>query len=139
MSWLLDTDVLSQPAKSRGDRNVVAWLEREKDRCFTSSVVIAQLALWVRMKQGRQRAMLQTWLSDLLRAMEGRVISFNVTIAHVWAEQQALLSASGQPMPLEDSYIAATAKRHGFTIVTGNDRDFRRSGVKTLNPFRETT
>lgn len=27
-------------------------------------------------------------------------------------------------MPVEDSYIAATARRHGLTIVTGNDKDF---------------
>ena len=48
MNWLLDADVLSQPAKKRGDLRVVAWLEAEKDRCYTSSVVIAQLAYWVR-------------------------------------------------------------------------------------------
>ena len=47
MSWLIDTDVLSQPAKRRGDPRVIAWLEQEKDRCYTSAVVIAQLAHWV--------------------------------------------------------------------------------------------
>ena len=43
MSWLLDADVLSQPAKRKGDAAVVAWLEREKDECYTSAVVVAQL------------------------------------------------------------------------------------------------
>jgi hypothetical protein len=38
-------------------------------------------------------------------------------------------------MPVEDSLIAATARRHGLTIVTGNDRDFRRPGLKVFNPF----
>ena len=52
MSWLLDADVLSQPAKRLGDARVKAWLEREKDRCYTSAVVIAQLAYWVRTKEG---------------------------------------------------------------------------------------
>jgi predicted nucleic acid-binding protein len=42
-------------------------------------------------------------------------------------------------MPLADSYIAATARRHGLTVVTGNDRDFDRPGVKALNPFKEIT
>jgi predicted nucleic acid-binding protein len=40
-------------------------------------------------------------------------------------------------MGVEDSYIAATARRHGLTIATGNDRDFRRRGLKVFNPFRE--
>ncbi len=29
MSWLLDADVLSQPAKRKGNPGVVAWLEQE--------------------------------------------------------------------------------------------------------------
>ena len=40
-------------------------------------------------------------------------------------------------MPVEDSYIAATAHRHGLTIATGNDRDFKRPGLKVFNPFKE--
>ena len=137
MSWLLDADVLSQPAKKHGDSRVVAWLEAEQDECYTSSVVIAQLAFWVRSKEGRSREALQTWLTRLTDAMHGRIISFNVSVAHVWAEHQQLLAAAGQKMPLEDSYIAATARRHNLTIATGNEKDFRRPGLKVFNPFRE--
>mgnify|MGYP003351921343 CR=1 FL=1 len=70
-------------------------------------------------------------------AMHGRIHGFNVTVAHVWAEQEHLLEKAGQPMPVEDGYIAATARRHGLTIVTGNDKDFRRPGLKVFNPFKE--
>ena len=48
-----------------------------------------------------------------------------------------MLDKAGQRMPVEDSYIAATARKHGLTIATGNDRDFRRPGLKVLNPFKE--
>jgi toxin FitB len=137
MSWLLDADVLSQPAKSQGDAKVVAWLHTEHDRCYTSAVVIAQLAYWVRTKKGRQREALQAWLTRLIDALHGRIHGFNVSVAHVWAEQQRQLDEAGQRMPLEDSYIAATARRHGLTIVTGNDRHFRRPGLKVFNPFKE--
>jgi len=137
MSWLLDTDVLSQLAKTQGDAEVVAWLEAEEDNCYTSSIVIAQLAYWVRTKQGRQRAALQTWLTRLLETMEGRVYSFNVSIAHVWAEQEHLLEKEGKLMAVEDSYIAAMARRYGLTIVTGNEKDFKRPGLKVFNPFKE--
>lgn len=136
MSWLIDADVLSQPAKRRGDARVIAWLEREEDRCHTSTVVIAQLAYWVRSKEGKQRDALQGWLRQLLDAMEGRVLGFSISVAHVWAEQQRAFDRAGVRMPLADSYLAATARRHGLTVATGNDRDFRRPGIKVFNPFK---
>lgn len=137
MSWLLDADVLSQPAKKNGNAGVIAWLEREKDNCYTSAIVIAQLAFWVRGKQGKQRETLQKWLTQLVEAMQGRILGFNVSVAHVWAEQQHQLEKAGQPMPVEDSYIAAIARRHNLTVATGNEADFRRPGVKVFNPFTE--
>ena len=137
MSWLLDADVLSQPAKRKGDTRVIAWLEREESRCHTSTIVVAQLAYWVRTKDGRPREQLQRWLRDLLDAMEGRILGFSVGVAHVWAEQQRAFDRDGVRMPLADSYVAATAKRHGLTIVTGNEKDFRRPGLKVLNPFKD--
>ncbi len=137
MSWLLDADVLSQPAKTQGDPRVIAWLRAERDDCYTSAVVIAQLAYWVRTKRGKQREALQAWLTRLVDAMHGRIHGFNVSVAHVWADLQRQLDETGQRMPIEDSYIAATARRYGLTIVTGNDRHFRRPGLKVFNPFQE--
>jgi predicted nucleic acid-binding protein len=137
MKWLVDADVLSQPAKRKGEARVIAWLRREADRCYTSAVVIGQIAYWVRTREGRKRALLQSWLRRLVDSLEGKIIGYNVAIAHVWAEQKAMLEAAGQPMPVEDSFIAATARRHNLTIVTGNDKDFRRPGLRVFNPFTE--
>lgn len=138
MSWLLDADVLSQPAKKNGHAGVVAWLEQEKDNCYTSAIVIAQLAYWVRSKRGRQREALQAWLTRLIEALHGRILGFNVSVAHIWAEQQHKLEEIGQSMPVEDSYIAAIAIRHNLTVATGNEKDFRRPRIRLFNPFRET-
>ena len=137
MSWLLDADILSQPAKRHGDARVIAWLEQEKPRCYTSAVVIAELAFWVRSKEGRQRQLLQEWLTQLVAGLHGRILSFNASVAHVWAEQERELQEAGQRMPVEDSYFAATARRHNLTVVTGNDKHFRRPGLKVFNPFKE--
>ena len=76
MNWLLDTDVICQPGKRHGDARVVAWLERDKNRCYTSAVVLAQLAYWVRTKEGRQRLALQAWLRRLVDFMHGRIFGF---------------------------------------------------------------
>jgi predicted nucleic acid-binding protein len=127
VSWLLDSDVLSQPAKKAGNTRVIRWLEKHQHQCYTSSVIIAQLAFWVRTKRGRQRV-----------AMQGRILGFNVSVAHVWADQQYQLRSAGKPMPVEDSYIAAIARRHNLTIATGNVKDFQRPGIKIFDPFAES-
>ena len=138
MNWLLDADVLSQPAKKNGHAGVIAWLEQEKENCYTSAIVIAQLAYWVHSKRGKQREALQAWLTRLIEALHGRVLGFNVSVTHVWAEQQHKLEEIGQPMAVEDSYIAAIAIRHDLTVATGNEKDFRRPGIRLFNPFEDT-
>jgi len=65
----------------------------------------------VRTKKGRPREALQEWLRRLIDALHGRVHGLNVSVAHAWAEQQRQLDQAGQRMPIEDSYIAATARR----------------------------
>ena len=69
-------------------------------------------------------------------ATHGDIQGFNVSVASVLVEQERLLERAGQRMPVEGGYIAATARRHGLTIVTGNDKDFRRPVV--FNPFKDT-
>ena len=41
---------------------------------------------------------------------------FDVSVAHVWAEQEHPLERVGQRMPVGDGYIAATARRCRLTI-----------------------
>lgn len=137
MSWLLGTDVISQPAKKHGDKKVIAWMQREKEHCYTRTIVIAQLAYWVRSKEGKQRDQLQQWLTRLTTAMQGRILGFNLSVAHVWADQEIILEKAGKRMPLEDSYIAATARKYDLTIATGNVKDFDRPGIKVFNPFED--
>lgn len=99
-----------------------------------------EMSAWrVRTKEGRTRTRLQQWLHRSIESLQGRILSFNVATAHVWADQKFLVERAGHRMPVQDSYIAATARRHDLTIVTGNDKDFRRSGLKVFNPFTELT
>jgi hypothetical protein len=67
----------------------------------------------------------------------GRILRFNVSTAHVWAELQHQFQAVGKPMLVEDSYIAAIAQRHNLTVATGNVKDFQRPGVRVFDPFTE--
>ena len=82
-----------------------------------------------------KRRALQQWLTRLVEAMEGRILSFNTTVATVWGRQEAEFSEKGCAMAMPDSFIAATARRHKLTIVTRNVAHYNRPGLRTLNPF----
>lgn len=137
MSWLLDTDVLSQSAKTRGNPRVIEWVEENQAECYTSALVIAELAFWIRKTNQTKSAKLRVWLRRLIDEMTGRIHGFNVAVAHVWADQEFELERLGVKMPLADSYIAAAAVRYGHTIATGNDKHYRRPGIQVFNPFKQ--
>lgn len=48
---------------------------------------------------------------------------------------QAQLEKQGQPMPVIDGLIAATALQHQLTIVTRNTKDMEASGAGLFNPW----
>lgn len=137
MSWLLDTDVLSQSAKTRGNPRVIEWVEENQAECYTSALVIAELAFWIRKTNQTKSAKLRVWLRRLIDEMTGRIHGFNVAVAYVWADQEFELEKLGVKMPLADSNIAATAVRYGHTIATGNDKYYRRPGIQVFNPFKQ--
>ena len=56
-------------------------------------------------------------------------------IATEWGRLMAEMEAGGPRIPAADGQIAATARRHGLTVVTENTEDFKRSGVRLFNPF----
>jgi predicted nucleic acid-binding protein len=136
MSWLLGADVVSEPARKAGNRRVLAWLEENREDCYVSTMVIAQVAYGTRRVEARQRVALQAWFSRFQDSLEGRILSFNGGTALVWAEQKQLLMQNGHRMPIEDSYIAAIARQNDLIIVTGQAKNFRHCGVKVLDPFR---
>jgi toxin FitB len=136
MNWLLDTNIISESAKKNADERVIAWLRRERANSYTSSIVISQLAHWVRTKRGTEQKRLQEWLTRLLASFGERVLNFTTSTAHVWADMHVKHEKAGKAMPVVDSYIAATAIQHGLVIVS-DDADFRDRDFKVFNPFEE--
>jgi toxin FitB len=52
-----------------------------------------------------------------------------------WARLLADLRAAGRVMPIKDSLIAATALVHDLVVASRNEQDFKKAGVKVVNPF----
>jgi toxin FitB len=136
MRWLIDTNVLSERTRKAPNQKVLAWLEENASDIYTSTHVIGELQCGISLlEEGARKRALQNWLTRLIESMEGRILSFNTGVAAVWGQQEAEFAAKGCLMPMPDSFIAATARRHNLTIVTRNIEDYQRPGIKVINPF----
>jgi predicted nucleic acid-binding protein len=136
MAWLIDTDVLSEAIKLRPQAQVEEWLRAHQEHLYTSSHVIGELQAGIsRLNDGGRKRALQSWLNRLVESLEGRILNFNTSVATVWGRQECEFATKGCPMPMPDSFIAATARRHNLTIATRNVQDYKRPGLKVENPF----
>lgn len=141
MSFLLDTNVVSEWAKRRPDPGVAAWLaDVDEDRTFLSVITVAELRHGVeRLPDGSRRARLGQWLQhDLLLRFESRILPINATIADAWGRMVARRAAAGRPIGAMDAFIAATAQIHDLTLVTRNVPDFETSIAALVNPWSRT-
>ncbi len=137
MSFLVDTNVFCEPAKPKPDQRVIAWLHENEGALYVSTVTIGEIRREIeRLPIGKRRTELLHWLQNLCDCMKGRMLSFNISTAHVWGQLKATWEKAGISVPSLDSQIAATAHRHGLTIVTRNVSDFEKTGLKVLNPSR---
>lgn len=136
MSFLVDTCVFSERLKRRPNEAVIDWIETNEPMLYVSTITIGEIRRGVeRLRRGKRRTRFQHWLTRLSQTMHGRILSYNRAVAHVWGQMQAQMEAKGHRCPAFDGIIAATAIRHGLTVVTRNESDFRRTGVAVLNPF----
>ena len=132
--YLLDTNVIS--AVRRADRapQVAAWLRgKAEQNLFLSVITIGEIERGIRQQDRRDPAFaqdLRAWLDRTVLLFSDRILPFEAEDARIWGRLSAEIGHNGA-----DLMIAATALRHGATVVTGNVSDFAPTGVMTENPF----
>ena len=141
MSYLLDTNVVSEWVKPHPAPTVVEWLSGvDEEGAFLSVVCLAELRRGVDLLgAGRRRQRLEKWLSeDLLDRFHGRILAIDILVADAWGRLTAQAGRAGRTLGTMDGFVAATASAHGLTLVTRNVRDFERLGVEVFNPWGAT-
>ena len=141
MSFLLDTNVVSEWVKPRPEPRVVAWLaDADEDGVFISVVTVGELRHGIdRLPSSRRRERLDEWLrEELLQRFEGRVLSIDAAVANAWGTIVAQRERKGRPITTMDAFMAATADVHGLTLVTRNASDFRSSVKAVFDPWTQT-
>ena len=128
MSWLLDTCALSEYAKKVPTPEVIAWLDEQDEASLFISVIslgeIEKGILKLRRRSPARSQKLTAWLGKVEQRFAGRILPLDAAALHVWAQIAAHSELAGQPLPVMDGLIMATAQCHGLTVVTRNVQDF---------------
>ena len=119
---------------SNCNANVRQWWETAAAEDFYLSVIVAgeiHRGIEKLMKTNPDMARrFQSWLSDLIREFNARVLPVDLATAEIWGK-----ISSNRTLPLADGLLAATALAHDLTFVTRNTKDIECTGVRYLNPF----
>jgi predicted nucleic acid-binding protein len=135
VSYLIDTNVLSELRRKMPDQRVVDWFSRRPaGTLYLSVLTLGEIRKGIETlaDQPRRLALLD-WLDTELPAFfSGRVLAVDAAVADRWGR---LVAQAGRPLPAIDSLLAATAAQHDLIFVTRNLRDVQGLGVQILNPW----
>ena len=135
MSYLIDTNVISELRRKTPSPGVVDWFEgRPSSTLFLSVLTMGEIRKGIEAISdvGRRQA-LADWLeTELTTFFTGRILNVDVDVADRWGR---LVAVAGRPLPAIDSLLAATALEHDLVLVTRNTKDFESLGVSLINPW----
>ena len=138
MSFLLDTNVVSETTRPQPSASVLQWIAAQAiESLFISAITIGEVRRGaLLLAAGKKRNALLRWIETGIKAdFAGRILPVDTAVMERWAELQIATQKVGRHLPLMDSLLAATALVHGFTLVTRNTGDFRGANVPLLNPW----
>ncbi len=132
--YVIDTNVLSALRRPERAPQVAAWLRtRPESALFLSAITVGEIARGIQQQRRRDPVFardLHHWLDRTVRVFGDRILEFGAEDARLWGRLSAQIGHNGA-----DLMIAATALRHGATVVTRNVDDFAPTGVALENPF----
>jgi toxin FitB len=136
LSYLIDTNVLSELRRREPNAQVVAWMQaRPRQSLYLSVLSLGEIRKGIEgVADPAFRQTLTDWLEvELRHYFVGRLLDIDETVADRWGRVQA---ASGRSLPVIDGLLAASALQHDLSLVTRNTRDFEGLGVRLINPWQ---
>ena len=135
MSYLLDTNIVSETVRRNPNRALIAWLDQVPgEALFVSVLTLGEIRKGIEaLSDKRRREKLRLWLEYELPAwFEGRVLPVDLSVADRWGR---LFAEVGRPVPTIESLLAATALHHELRLVTRNTGDFDYPGLQVIDLF----
>ncbi len=133
--YLIDTNVVSELRKPKPHGGAVAWLHSlELGQAFFSAVTFGEIQRGVELTRRQDPVKaneIEAWAAQLERTSQ--ILSMD---AACFREYARLMHRRSDTLG-EDAMMAATARVHGLTVSTRNERDFAHFDVAVLNPFKQ--
>jgi predicted nucleic acid-binding protein len=130
----LDTNVISEARRPRGDDRVKRWISSVPvENLYLSVLTLGEVRRGIGLLEGRdpvQAEVYEAWLATVLRNYADRIVPVDAETAEEWGSMNV-----PHPVPVVDGLMAATAKVRNMTFVTRNTSDVARTGARLLNPF----
>lgn len=135
MSYLIDTNVISETVRRQPNKSVIRWLETmPPEALFISVLTLGEIRKGIEgISDKKRREKLRIWLEhDLSEWFDGRMLPVDIDVADRWGR---LIAEAGRPVPAIDSLLAATAIHYELRLVTRNASDFEFQGLEVINPW----
>ena len=131
MSYLFDTDAISEVWRPRPSKAYLKWLDGlPLESQYASAVSVGELYKGAYRSANAERYL--TYIEERLLPTV-TVLPYDVAVAKVFGQIRAALESQGKVLEDADLQIAATAIHHGLELVTGNVSHFERVPGLTLN------
>jgi predicted nucleic acid-binding protein len=135
VSFLLDTNFLSDVMKPAPNLQVAGWIRTaDQESLHVSVVTFAELRRGIELlDRGKRRSQLEDWISLRLGIWFGdRILSIDRETAEQCGRMLAQSKRRGWNLDAMDAFIAATAQVHDLTLATLNRKHFEKVGVRLL-------
>ena len=137
MSYLLDTNVLSEPRKRSPDPRVLAWFAAiDASELFVSVLTLGEIRNGVERVRRRgdtqQAEIVEQWLEGLKSDFADRFVTITLRVAERWGAMNA-----ERIRPTVDGLLAATALENDLTFVTRDTHGIESTGVRVVNPWTD--
>ncbi len=133
---VLDTNVLSEPLKTRPDPAVLSWLGQVTEEATLTAISVGEILVGVRaLPSGRRRAALMIAVEQVFTTFADRVVPYDERAAREYAAMQESRGTAGHPLSVEDGMIAAICRSRGLTLATRNTKDFHDLGIVLVDPW----
>jgi hypothetical protein len=136
VTYLLDTNVISELRKPTRDVRVSTWFEHvDSGDLYLSVLVVGEIRQGIERLRGRdpqQADVFERWLTVLKEDFDERLVPISTDVAERWGYLNAV-----RTLPVVDGLLAATAIEHDLTLVTRDARSLVETGARLLNPWED--
>jgi toxin FitB len=139
MTYVLDTNVLSEMVKAVPHPRCVDWLAAHRTTCTLTTISLAELRYGIeRLPEGKRKRILEKQYRNLRDDFGEWILEFDETAATEFgryvAEYETDRGKGGvEQADIRDLQIAAIARSQGCVVATRNEKHF--PFVDTVDPF----